>query len=308
MINKKVNGKVFKLLGVIIILLLLGEGIMRYYGFCNSPLYKDDTYSNYNLVENQNVERFGNTYITNEYSMRSLPLNENEYRILMCGDSVVNGGTQTDHSMLASTKLENSLRKDFSTSNVRVLNSSCGGWGIDNYAGVIKKNGSFNSKLIVLVVNSHDAVGKMGTSNIAGISKNFPDKQYFSAWIELFDRYLIPGLKSKISIVKDDYLNSTVEQTTSEGWKYFLEYSKQHDIPLIIYLHATKTELNNGCYDNNGEWIINFAKENNIKLIKDINSIELKDYRDDIHLSEKGQDIIYNQLYEELKESIKVNK
>ena len=187
------------ILVIVLIFLLGGEAFGRWYGFCNSPLYYNNEYSGYNLVPNQDVKRFRNHYITNEYSMRSEPLNDGEYRITLVGDSVLNGGVQTDHENLASTLLENDLQDKYGN-NLRVLNVSCGGWGIDNAMGVFKEYGDFESQMIILVFNSHDAVGTISEKPVAGNSKNFPIKQYPLAWIELFDRYLIPRVESKLNI------------------------------------------------------------------------------------------------------------
>lgn len=82
----------------------------RIYGFCTDPLYYNSDYSGYNLQPNRNVQCFGNLYITNEYLMRSSPLKNNEFRIVLVGNSVHNGGVQTDQSELASTKLENAFQ------------------------------------------------------------------------------------------------------------------------------------------------------------------------------------------------------
>ena len=85
--------KVYKKIFLIIFsCCVLGELIMRWCGFCDAPLYYNDPYCGYNLVSNQQLTRFGNKYITNEYGMRSDRLKDKEYRILLVGDSVLNGG------------------------------------------------------------------------------------------------------------------------------------------------------------------------------------------------------------------------
>ena len=284
------------LISFLFLLVILGEIIMRSIGFCNSPLFYNDYYTGYNLVPNQNVKRFGNEYITNEYSMRSYPLKDGEYRILLVGDSVLNGGVQTDHSSLATTILEEKYSSKYR--NVRILNLSCGGWGIDNDAGVFQKNGLFDGKMIVLVLNSHDAVGTINRTDIAGNDVNFPDRQYYSAWIELFDRYLIPRVKNILQI-RNNTVNSTNTSEGNEyssGWEYFYKLCRDNKIPLVIYLHADKEEMESGEYSDNGKWIIDFANDRNILLITDINEIHESDYRDGIHLSEEGQHVINDLL------------
>ncbi|MCD7784462.1 MAG: hypothetical protein LUH18_02610 [Oscillospiraceae bacterium] len=289
------------------LLILAGELALRTIGFCNAPLYYNNEYTGYNLVANQSVFRFGNTYETNEYSMRSEALGDHEFRITLFGDSVLNGGIQTDQSELASTLLERYFQEEYSD-EIRVLNVSCGGWGIDNDAGVVNECGDFDSSLFVIVLSSHDAVGTISSTPIAGVSKSFPSKQYSLAWVELFDRYLIPRIQSKLGIGTEDNSTNTSEgDDYSEGWEFFRNYCEENDIDLMFYLHATLTEVSNGEYDENGQWIINFAEENDIPLYLDIEYVSEDDYRDNIHFNADGQEVIYKILGPVLDEYIDVN-
>ncbi len=157
----------------ILIAVVIGvELILRYFGFCNSPLYFNNEWSGYSLVPNQNCFKLRHRYITNDYGMRSEPLKDGEERILLVGDSVLNGGVRVDHNALASTMLEEAF------SPVRVLNISAPGWGVNNGAGVIKHFGDFEAKAMVIVLNSHDAVGHIPDYPIAGHHRTFPVKQY----------------------------------------------------------------------------------------------------------------------------------
>lgn len=278
---------------------------MRSYGFCNSPLYYNNSYTGYSLVPNQDVKRFGNHYKTNEYSMRSEPLSDNEKRLLLVGDSVLNGGVQTDQTELASTILENEMQNlQGSSATPRVLNISCGGWGIDNAAGVIEEYGDFDAKEIILVLNSHDAVGTKSSTEVAGNSVHFPSKQYKLAWIELFDRYLIPRIQSKLNIISDsskiNSTNTSQGKENSKGWMFFKEYCEDKNIRLAIYLHATQGEIAEGEYDENGKWITSFAEDNSIPIFFDINELTKDDFRDDIHLNAKGQKVMVGILYPEV--------
>lgn len=304
--NKKLHLHWTKVIFILAVLcIVIGEIALRSVGFLSAPLYRDSNSSKYVLVENQDLKRFGNHFLTNEYSMRSLPLNKGEYRVLVAGDSVLNGGAQTDHDLLATSMLEKDLNNDQQDKNIRVLNASSGGWGIDNVAGFVRENGDFDSELMVLVLNSHDAIGDMGESDVAGSNVNFPDKQYTLAWFELIDRYLIPRVKMALNIGEvDEATNNSDGQQTSEGWNFFADYSQKNNIPLVIYLHATKQELAQGEYDENGKWIIDFANANGVPIVSDIEEVNAADYRDDIHLSGEGQKVIYDILYPIIKEKI----
>src|ERR1041384_4426338 len=98
--------KKFKRSIVILLILLVGtELFARFYlGLGDPPLYIEDKEFEYIYAPDQDVMRFGNHVMTNEFSMRSKPLSPNDkIRILKIGDSIINGGAQTDQDSLAST-------------------------------------------------------------------------------------------------------------------------------------------------------------------------------------------------------------
>lgn len=288
---------------VIIILIIALELCLRLIGFTNAVLYKNDKYCGYRMVENQDIHRLGNHIITNEFSMRSKPLKNGEDRILVLGDSVVNGGSQIDHEELATTLVENTLQHSYGNS-IRVLNMSTGGWGIDNCMGIIEEYGDFDCKVMVLVLNSHDLIGKKNENEIAGRVKNFPDHQYVFGIQELFDRYLIPRIKSQIGISEDvDATNTSVGNEQSIGWEFFLNYAEENQIPLIVYLHATQYEESIGDYTDNGKKIIELVK-NKSELVCDVTVMNDSDYLDFIHLNVAGQEKMSQLLFEVLNKKV----
>lgn len=61
-------------------------------------------------------------------------------------------------------------------------------------------------------------------------------------------------------------------------------------IPLVVFLHAEKLEMQAGKYNEQGQEIIAWCQKIGVKLIKDIDSgFTLDDYRDDIHINARGQ-------------------
>lgn len=176
---------------------IITEIILRnLFGFCHSPLYMESDKYEYICKPNQNLYRFGNHVIYNSYSQRSDEPDSSKLIILGLGDSVINGGVQTDNKDLATSIISEE-------ENIQMLNISAGSWGPDNCYAYLKENGLFNAKAIILVVSSHDAYDDMDFQPVVGVHKSYPAKQYSLAWIELFDRYLIPKLL-KIRIADPD--------------------------------------------------------------------------------------------------------
>ena len=97
-------------LAAICALLLAGEWFARsVLGLGDPPLSITHPRIEYLYAPNQDVRRFGKRFLVNDYSMRSAPLaarkGADERRVLVFGDSVVNGGNLTDHQDLATTRL-----------------------------------------------------------------------------------------------------------------------------------------------------------------------------------------------------------
>jgi len=290
---------------IIIIGLFVVETFLRIYlGFCDTVLMREDAGYEYIAMENQKRNRFQNFIKYNSYSMRSDELCKNATIILGFGDSVINGGVMTDHDSLATTLLSDTLSSVLKR-KVQFLNVSAGSWGPDNCYAYLKKHGDFNAVCIFLIVSSHDAYDNMDYNKIIGVNKSFPNEQYSLALYELFDRYLLP----KLLKVKSDKENGadlginkrTVESEFNTGFGAFLNYSNITGIPIIVYLHATRNELNNGSYNKQGKEIIEYCLKNNIYIIKDIEQGILdNDYRDNIHLNEGGQQAMAKIILKEI--------
>ena len=105
--------------------------------------------------------RLGNTVSYNRFSQRSDDFDPaatppDELRVVVIGDSVVNGGVLTDHADLATTRLQQQLAATLDQP-VRVLNLSAGSWGPINQLAYVDRFGLFEPDVILYVVNHEDA-------------------------------------------------------------------------------------------------------------------------------------------------------
>ena len=268
--------------------------LSTYFGFGDTVLIREDADYEYIAKPNQNRFRFRNHIKYNAKSMRSAPLDSSAIKILGFGDSVINGGVLTDQNELATTILSDTLSK-VKGEKIQFINISAGSWGPDNCYAYLNKNGNFGAKSIFLFVSSHDAFDSMNFEKIVDINKSFPSEQYSFAIYELIDRYLLPKVKKMFSKSSgnNENLGINKKEDTSPfntGFTSFLTYSRKHNINLTIYLHADRKELKEGKYNEQGKQIIQFANENNIDLIMDLeNGLEKTDFRDAIHINSEGQ-------------------
>ncbi len=294
---------------VLVLSFIIAEVSLRaIWGLGNMLLFDADPSYEYIAKPNQDTRRFGNRVISNEYSMRSLPLTERDSCIVLgFGDSVINGGTLTDQNSLATTIVEQQLQHEESRA-FRLLNISAGSWAPDNCAAYLAKHGSFGAKMIILFVSSHDARDIMTFDSIVGIHPSYPDKQYPLATIELIDRYLWPrilGLLHNQPPPNDTLLISKEGNEFNPGFQNFKDYTEKHGIPFVICLHADRKEVQQQKFNSQGEEILAFCTLNNINIISGLQIGEDdNDFRDDIHINERGQRRWAKALLAEIKEKL----
>jgi hypothetical protein len=292
------------LITLVAIFLTIELSLRLIWGFCDAVLMREDKDYEYIAIP-QSRKRFGNNIFYNSFSQRNDELSDaDSIRIALFGDSIINGGTETDQDSLASTKLSKYLTLKYKKT-VKVLNISAGSWGPDNCFAYLKKHGDFNSKKIVLIVSSHDAYDNMRFENIVGKDESYPTQQYPLAILELLERYLLPSfnIHIKASEVNNGLgINKrTYNSSFNSGFQSFSIYCKERHIPFLVYLHAEEGERKLNRYNIQGQEIINFCLKDSIPLIKDLDySIPLSAYRDEIHFNSRGQEKIFELLKDSL--------
>ena len=276
---------------VIVIILLVELTLRVFLGFCNAPLYVSNKNYEYIVAPNQTGKRFGNNYHFNSFSQRNNEPNPKKTTILGLGDSVLFGGVQSDQDSIATSIITQTLE------NYQMLNISSGSWGPDNCAAYLQEHGTFNAKAMFLVVSSHDAYDVMDFEPVVGLHSSYPNQQYKLAWWELFDRYIFPRIKNafskKTNLDPDEKAAQGIQKNGpvfNPGFEQIKKITDSLQIPLIVYLHAEKSELKTKKYNYQGQKIIDWTTDNNIVLIEELDyKFETSDYRDVIHLEISGQ-------------------
>lgn len=300
--------KLFKRISIILLtLIVLLEIALRLYGLGNPVLYIEDADYEYIYAPNQDVKRFGNHIVTNEFGMRSKPININDsIVVLVIGDSVLNGGTQVDQDSLTTTILENCLSEKFKQT-IRVLNISAGSWGPDNAVEFIKKHGSFNSFLLVFVFSSHDYYDAITHKKVVGIQEAYPSKKPVFAIVEVINRYFFKsefGKKSKKKkapkILRERWSKNL---KINPGWDQII--GMKNNMEVIGYVHPMKVELEKKKYNALGQKLITKLENDSIEFVLGMNYMVNDAYRDDIHTNAKGHKILANALEPIIEEKIK---
>jgi GDSL-like Lipase/Acylhydrolase family len=174
------------------------EITLRLLGFGNPALLQANPEAGYIFAPNQTVYRFGNRLEYNQFSQRSEQIvpqkPEGTLRILMTGDSVLNGNNTTDQKETISELFEArllGLKK-----RVEVLNASAGSWGIGNQLGYIRKFGTFESDAVILQIGTHDLLQPTASSSRVGNDPLMPNRAPLFAIQEVFERHVMPRLST----------------------------------------------------------------------------------------------------------------
>jgi hypothetical protein len=146
---------------VVALIVCAVELLARYVvGLGDPPLFAMDAEIEYVMKPSRTYRRFGNRIAINQWSMRSdeFPRQKQlaaEFRLIVFGDSIIQGGAVLDQSEIA-TEL---LRTDLSTRLHRpviVGNVSAGSWGPLNMVAYAERHGFFDADAVVIVLSSHD--------------------------------------------------------------------------------------------------------------------------------------------------------
>ncbi|MDB9314782.1 SGNH/GDSL hydrolase family protein [Spirulina sp. CS-785/01] len=292
--------------------MFLTEAVLRWkWGLGNPVLTQADAEMGYRFQPNQTTTRLGNQIHYNQYSQRSDPLlsqpQEQVFRVLMVGDSVLNGGSAIDQSETISEQLEQKILKNGQT--VEVLNASAGSWGIGNQWGYLQKFGTFKSDLLILQIGTHDLTQPTSTSARVGHDPNYPTEKPLLAWQELLLRYLLP----RFHLSQSQEIPPTLkpEQQFEQNLDYLeqiLQGAKQENLPVVVLYTPNWVDVlptpHTPTYKPQFQ---RFLEAQQVPLI-DVHSAwsslppeTVKGYfRDSVHLTPEGSEAVADLLYENL--------
>lgn len=302
---------IFLSLIILGLLIILTEIMLRIiWGLGNPLLYVADEKIGYLIAPNQKTRRSGNLIQINEYSMRSKSIkpikDEQTLRILLIGDSIANGGWWTDQNKTISALLEQQLNKNVSDfSQVEVLNASANSWNPRNELAYLKKFGTFDSQIIILLINTDDFYGQKPSSFVVGNHPSYLDKKVFFALQELWYKNQLknrsksnPNKAKKETNLVDKNLNAitainNIAQEKKLQFILAITPLKSETIPPYgkTFQKRARTKLEELTKNQNIEYIdflpIFQEQENPENL-----------YHDHIHLNDQGT-ILVSQILEE---------
>lgn len=286
---------------------LVELGLRWGFGLGNPVLSMADEATGYRFQPNQRVVRFGNEVIYNAYSQRSgpvvLPKPADQLRILMTGDSVLNGGTPTDQAEIITEALQ--TRLDAAGINATVLNASAGSWGIGNQWGYLRRFGTFDSDLLILQIGSHDLIQPTSEGDRVGVDFNYPEHKPLLALQEVWQRYLYPGMArrwgwpmtAEIPAPKD--VNAQWQENRTQ-LRAIAEWSHRQNLPMWVLFVPYRVEvIPTPLEPLYRREFLDFLTEENIPVVdlhqhwQELPLSEVEGYyRDSVHLTPAGNEAV----------------
>ncbi len=303
---------------LVVLALLSCEIFARYYlGLGTPPLSIEHPQIEYMFKPDQDIYRFGNRIVINHYGMRTMPFaasDSNDVRIMIFGDSVLNGGSLTDHDSLATTILQKKLAEKIGK-KVIVGNISAGSWGPANWLAYAEEYGFFNASAVILIISSHDYTDN---PTFQPLDKNtHPTSNPTFAFIEGVTRYLpryLPQFKQSDN--SDDIgslLENDIQNRSHIGLrklKEFLLLAKDKSQFVLVFQYWEKEEIERGEAKYGNSRIREVCESLGIYPIQLMpyfqHSLNIGNdpYRDDIHPNLIGQEVIATALLENLPDDV----
>ena len=282
-------------------------------GLGDPPLSMTDPDIEYLFKPSSEYRRFGNRIAFNAFSMRSDPLeakktDSRQRRVMFLGDSVINGGNQTDQAELATEILRDRLASILNAPVV-VGNISAGSWGPGNQLAYVKKYGFFDADVVVIVLSSHDESDYPTFKPTVGVLPSFPDRSPWLAVKELATRYIY-GYVRKILFKRaqkpdDDPPSQQTIDKSLNAVRQIVQLARDTDADVLIAQHLEKSEIADAKLPGHAA-IQELAKSMGIETIQlgpaFARSLDqgVNPYRDKIHPNAQGQQLIAKTLFDPL--------
>ena len=292
------------LAGVVLLLVAVELTLRKKYGLGTPLLYVADARTGYRLAPNQNIRRRGNRIQINQYSMRgadcTLQRPPDSLRVLLLGDSIVNGGWWTDQPQILSQVLQDAL---VSLTNqpfrqCEVLNASANSWGPRNELGYVAKFGVFEAQVVLMLLNTDDLFAIAPNSLLLGHSPNYSTRRPPLALVEALRRSRrpapVPALKD-LQEQPGDRVGANLEAI-----RQLHRLTAEQHSHLLLAMTPLKREL----AETGPREYEQVARERLQRLTQDQNILYLdflpvfkrqgghQLYRDHIHLSPEGNEFV----------------
>ena len=294
-------------------LVIVAELVARFAGgLGDPPLTLRDPKIEYLFAPSRCYRRFHNRVCYNQWSMRSpdFPAHKVgcERRLMVIGDSIVNGGSRADQDELATEVAKRQL--DRLGPPTTVGNISAGSWGPANMRAYTDRFGWFDADVAVFIFNTED-LDDLPTF-VPDLGPDFPLRSPRFALEEFLTRYL-PGILGSvwsIGAAAPPPPRSGIEfdpQKRQRGiaeLERLLTVAQKNVRNRVVFLHFMVNQLKDGSPIEN---VFREVSERTGATFVSLRTLEDPSfYYDNIHLSPKGQQVIGSMIADRARQLLPV--
>lgn len=276
-------------------------------GLGDPPLWIEDREIEYLPQPSKRYRRFGNRISYNAYSMRSrdFPPSKSdpaEVRVLVVGDSIVHGGSNTDQDALATTLLEKRLTEALGRPVV-VGNISAGSWGPPNFLAYLKRFGLLEADVVAIVVNSRDYAD---TPTFEPLDARRPQHKPRLALQDLYERYIAKRIVRSLQASR--VISPLDVKECLDALREVIRMARASGASVVLAQYLKRSELESEPEIGYHE-IARVTKELGIEPVQlgEAFARELEagsdPYRDGNHPNERGQQIIAEWLFDPIRKA-----
>lgn len=262
-------------------------------GLGDPPLSIRDPEIEYLFAPSRCYERFHHRVCYNRWSMRApdfTPVRAGcERRVMVLGDSIVNGGSLLDQPDIATDV----LRRKLNESGIRTIvgNISAGSWGPANVNAYTRRFGWFDADLAIFVFNSDDIDDV--PQFVPELGPEFPLQTPLFALQEVVERYVpraLESLRSRLSGAANVVHEPVVPEVQAHGvaaLRALLEEARERVPRRVVLLHSKASEL--GKPIPHREIFARMSAETGAEFMSMQTVENASYYLDDIHMNAQGQ-------------------
>lgn len=276
----------------------------------------------YMFRPDQNVSIFGNRQKYNAYGMRATDFprtksDPSELRVLVIGDSVINGGNPTDQAELGTELLKSALQ-ELHDGPVVVGHVSAGSWGPMNARAYLHEFGWFDADALVMVWSDHDAWDVPTYAPLNPLTH--PTDRPVSALVQgltrylpkLYKRYFASATAPPVEMLELPEPKRPQDESADAVLAIFAEAASR-EIPVALLLHRTSGTLDKTQPPVGEQWFIDLAASADVSVVQLASRFRAaiadgaSPYRDNIHPSPAGQALLAEAMLASLIELRLVN-
>lgn len=293
---RRVVGRVFTVLAVLVV---GTEFIGRWcYGLGSGRGTLADPDIEYLPIASAQYSWLGHREWYNQYSMRSDPFparrtSEQELRVMVLGDSVVNGGARIDQTELATHLLRWRLHDELNRP-VTVGNIAAFSWGPPNLLAYVRRFGFFDADVVLIVTNNSDAWDIPGVSD----PKSYGPPSH-SVIADLASRLYSDLTSSRGGAEARDAQRADI---SIGALLELIHMAEDRGIHVAVIQHAERAECANG--DREGTILVRTALDNagvtHFSTLETYRTARKNGelYFDHVHLNPRGQMVLMEVLDE----------